>query len=118
MNNNDNGYIKAQRAYDNQLPPDDDWEDCDECGGTGKLPDPADLEGDEIECPSCEGKKGISPSEARREAYEDYLERKAEEARDEELIERHNNKLDLNSKDYSAERSVLCGGINCLAQTF
>lgn len=68
MINPDNGYLKAQRAYD------------------AMLPDQQELEEDE--------------EQSRREAHEDYLERKAEEARDEELIRRI-ERLDINSMHYT-----------------
>lgn len=69
MINPDNGYMKAQRAYDAMLPDQDELEEDEE--------------------------------QSRKEAYEDYLERKAEEARDEELIER-SHKLDIHSKEWSS----------------
>ncbi len=71
MINPDNGYLKAQRAYD------------------AMLPDQQELEEDE--------------ENSRREAYEDYLERKADEAREETLIERmeQQRKLNPSSDKYS-----------------
>lgn len=37
MSEYDNGMARAQRAYDNQMPPKDDSEECQECEGIGKI---------------------------------------------------------------------------------
>lgn len=55
------GYLKAQREYDNQLPP------------------------------SCEDEICEDEENSRREAHEAWLERKADEAREEQMIELGNN---------------------------
>lgn len=54
------GYQKAQRAYDAQMPPEDNGdceEDCDNCDGTGEvkqsIPEGAGIEKDS--CPTCDG---------------------------------------------------------------
>ena len=100
MSNYDNGYLKAQREYDNQLPPEapDDVE-CPDCEGTGKLQQSnccgANVDSDILicsdckehcdldECERCEGTGNVNIEKEKQQAYEEWLERKADEARDE-----------------------------------
>lgn len=58
MINNDSSYLKAQRQYDNQLPPGSDEDELTE-----------------------------DEENSRREAYEAWMESKADEAREERIIE-------------------------------
>jgi DnaJ-class molecular chaperone len=85
MNNNDNGFNKAQRDYDNQLPPEPESEiTCPECKGTGCMA----VLGDTAECEVCKGEGTIiDDGRARQEELEAYLENKADEAREERMIE-------------------------------
>lgn len=79
--NNDNGYSKAQREYDNQLPPSDNTEDCLDCEGAGVIEIEEDGNLVEIPCDTCDGTGQIDIEESKREAYEEWLENKADEAR-------------------------------------
>ena len=65
MSNLDNGFAKAQRAYDNMLPPeqpDPMMDKCGECSGHGIL---TDEQGNEEPCHVCkgEGEVEIEPEE-------------------------------------------------------
>jgi len=102
MNNNDNGFNKAQREYDNMLPPDDGEGDdeCPDCEGSGELQQSnccgdETVDSDILICPSCkehceldkcercDGTGHLNVAKERQEAYEEYMEKKADEARDE-----------------------------------
>ena len=119
MNNNDNGYLKAQRAYDNQLPPEgDEYEDCSTCEGTGTFEysnccGANIIMGDICEkckehcnkelCDQCEGTGQTNSTLKAMEMREEYLERKAEEAREEQSLEmpKYPHNIDINSDRYS-----------------
>ena len=73
---NDNGMARAQREYDNMLPPEDNRIECPDCEETGRV--------DGEICPRCDG-DGYIDNTGKQEAYEEYLERKADEARDESI---------------------------------
>jgi len=123
MNNDDNGFNKAQRAYDNQLPPEDDeYEDCPECEGTGEVL-LSDCCGAEIDsdimvctkckehcgcsvCDECNGTGHINLTVKKREAYEEYLEKKAEEARYEQLMEQQNDMKTGSDTDRFLDRGI------------
>ena len=49
------GYARAQREWEDRLPPEDGPSDCQDCNGSGTIPDPSDPEGDYVECSACEG---------------------------------------------------------------
>lgn len=92
--NNEKSYLKAQRQYDNQLPPDDDSVDCEDCEGDGKLElsnccgAVMDIDTlmcsecydhcDQCECETCDGTGQVSGTAMKYKAKEEYLERKAE----------------------------------------
>jgi DnaJ-class molecular chaperone len=62
--NNDESYLKAQRAYDNQLPPEYDTIECEDCDGTGTVPLSnccgADVDTDILICSDCKEHCDIS----------------------------------------------------------
>lgn len=103
MSNYDNGFARAQRAYDNQMPPEDDNVDCPDCDGSGKVDLSnccgADVDSDILicskchehcdlsDCDTCEGTGQVSAKNERAKAYEEYLENKADQARDDRLME-------------------------------
>lgn len=65
MSNFDNGFAKAQRAYDNMMPPeypDPVMEKCGECDGNGTL---TDEQGNTEPCHVCkgEGEVEVEPEE-------------------------------------------------------
>jgi DnaJ-class molecular chaperone len=76
--NNDNGFDRAQAQYDAQMPPEDNRIECPDCEETGKV--------DGEVCPRCGG-DGYIDDTNKAEAYEEWMERKADEARDEQAIE-------------------------------
>ena len=101
MSNYDNGMARAQAQYDAQLPPDNEVDDCPECDGTGKLQQSnccgAQVDEDILicssckehcdldKCENCDGTGVIDMSAERQAAYEEWQERKADEARDESV---------------------------------
>jgi len=75
MRNHDNGFARAQRSYERQLPPEDDTIECPECEGEGTIPC-SDCCESEIrnghcvecgencsyaQCPTCKGEKYVEP---------------------------------------------------------
>ena len=101
----DNGFDRAQIAYDNMMPPDDGPElECPDCDGTGKIQQSnccgASVDSDILicsdckehceldECSRCEGTGNLNVEREKQEAEEEYWERKADEARDEDLMDR------------------------------
>lgn len=107
MSNYDNGFARAQREYDNQMPPEDDCEECPDCEGEGTilLSNCCGAEMDEDTlmcskchdhcdksvCETCDGTGQIDIKAAKAEAYQEYLENKADEARHEQAMEEMNS---------------------------
>ena len=97
---NDNGMAKAQARYDAQLPPDNEADDCPECDGEGTI-EQSNCFGatildidlcsdckehcDKDKCEECDGTGVVDMSAEKEKAYEEWLERKADEARDESV---------------------------------
>lgn len=97
-----NGFSKAQREYENQLPPEGP-NSCQDCDGTGKVSLSnccgADVDDDILICPACKEHCDVSDCDTcdgtgldqsaikQQEAYEEYLENKAEEHRLDRLME-------------------------------
>jgi len=96
----DNGFDRAQAQYDAMMPPEDNRVECPDCEETGKVGESnccgaPILMGDlcaeckehceEADCPRCNGDGYIDGEGEKREAYEEWLEKKADEARDETL---------------------------------
>ena len=75
----DNGFAKAQRSYDNQMPPEDETVDCPACEGTGKV---SDSDGEGVECQECRGEGFINEKEVKEAAAEEYAEFLAEQRRE------------------------------------
>jgi DnaJ-class molecular chaperone len=89
--------------YDNQMPPEDDTIECPDCDGTGQV-DLSNCCGvefntdimmcsdchehcDRSDCDTCNGTGQLDSKAERAKAYQEYLEKKADEARDESLLE-------------------------------
>jgi len=98
MSEHDNGYKEAQRQYDNQMPPENESNTCPDCEGEGKINQSdccgAEILGEDIcadckehcsetICDECDGTGEIDAKSSKAEAYQEYLERKADEAREE-----------------------------------
>lgn len=111
-------FDRAQRQYDAQLPPEDDEvDDCEVCECTGKINEsnccgmPMDTDTMmclkchehcvKADCEECKGTGIINLTAQRQEAIEDYMERKAEEARDERLMELRDRSLNPYSQEWS-----------------
>lgn len=82
MSNYDNGYLRAQRQYDAQMPPDDGCDECPACEGTGKQG-----EGDEQQaCPRCKGEGVIDLAAEKAERRAEAEEARYDARRDDELM--------------------------------
>lgn len=58
----DNGFDRAQRQYDKQMPPEEpDAVECEECEGEGKVWDDGAPDAVMIPCPKCKGQGEIIP---------------------------------------------------------
>jgi len=117
--NNDNGMARAQAQYDAQLPPDNEADDCPKCDGEGTFPESnccgAEMDVDteiclkckehcdKTKCENCDGTGVIDMSAERAEAYEEWQERKADEARD-ESIEKCGSDIDKFIDKHGGER--------------
>jgi RecJ-like exonuclease len=100
MSDYDNGFARAQREYDNQLPPDNELDDCPKCDGEGTIEQSnccgatiLDIDicskckehCDKDKCEHCDGTGVVDMSAERAKAYAEWQERKADEARDESI---------------------------------
>lgn len=93
MSKYDNGFARAQRDYEHQMPPEDDYKSCPTCDGTGEVKASYDdmtfwgrlaslFHTFYIECPECHGERDVPVTE------EDIIDKRAEQAdraRDEQI---------------------------------
>jgi len=71
MSNYDNGFDKAQRAYDNMMPEEGpEPVECEECGGTGMITGIGEEDVVSDRCPVCKGEGEIIP-EPEEHDYDD-----------------------------------------------
>ena len=73
MNNDISGFDKAQRQYDNQLPPEGpEPVICDTCDGNGTVFDDGAPDRIPIPCPKCKGEGEIIPEPDEDTNWDDY----------------------------------------------